>query len=266
MTEEEWLVPDDPNKMSRFLDQSTRLLYSKKDKDYSIRKLRLFSIARCKLLWRILRKSQRDAIDIIEQYVEKEISISEFISKIKEVEKNFELYGLDSPLFTMEIESATSKTWNEMKSQQLKKQVEMLRCMIPNPYKPVVRDDYAKIFIRVDGKTPYSDCRYPIMIGRYDTLLTENILSVAKKIYDEKRYEDMPILGDALEDAGCTDNEMLLHCRDKTCDECNGEGMIDIDNGGNVGKGHCIVCHDTGKAQRIHFRGCWVTDLLLGKE
>jgi hypothetical protein len=58
------------------------------------------------------------------------------------------------------------------------------------------------------------------------------VASMARTIYEERRFADLPILADALEDAGCTDAEVLAHCRN------DGE----------------------------HVRGCWVVDLLLGKE
>jgi hypothetical protein len=46
-----------------------------------------------------------------------------------------------------------------------------------------------------------------------------------------RRFADLPILADALEDAGCADAAILAHCR----------------SGGE------------------QVRGCWVVDLLLGK-
>jgi hypothetical protein len=55
---------------------------------------------------------------------------------------------------------------------------------------------------------------------------------LARALYDEKDFDNLPILGDALEDAGCDDADILRHCR---------------------------------KPGR-HVRGCWVLDLLLGKE
>ena len=36
---------------------------------------------------------------------------------------------------------------------------------------------------------------------------------VARAIYDEQRWGDLPVLADALEEAGCTDREILDHCR-----------------------------------------------------
>jgi hypothetical protein len=38
---------------------------------------------------------------------------------------------------------------------------------------------------------------------------------VARSIYEERRWEDMPILGDVLEEAGCSDEGILSHCRGK---------------------------------------------------
>jgi hypothetical protein len=55
---------------------------------------------------------------------------------------------------------------------------------------------------------------------------------LAEGIYDERRFQDMGVLGDALEEAGCMDEEVLAHLR----------------------------------SPGFHTRGCWVTDLLLGKE
>jgi hypothetical protein len=58
------------------------------------------------------------------------------------------------------------------------------------------------------------------------------ILKMAQLIYDDRAFDRLPLLADALEDAGCTDADILAHCR----------------SGGE------------------HVRGCWVVDLLLGKE
>jgi hypothetical protein len=61
---------------------------------------------------------------------------------------------------------------------------------------------------------------------------TPPVVNLAQVIDDEGSFEDLPILGDALEEAGCTDAGALSHCR----------------------------------APGPHARGCWVVDLILGKE
>ena len=62
--------------------------------------------------------------------------------------------------------------------------------------------------------------------------LTSTVLDLARTIYDERVFERMPILADALMDSGCDSEEIINHCQ--------GPGP--------------------------HVRGCWVVDLLLGKE
>jgi hypothetical protein len=61
--------------------------------------------------------------------------------------------------------------------------------------------------------------------------LTSTVLTLARGIYDERAFDRMPILADALQDAGCDNDDILTHCR--------GAGP--------------------------HVRGCWVVDLVLGK-
>jgi hypothetical protein len=61
--------------------------------------------------------------------------------------------------------------------------------------------------------------------------LASSVVALAEGIYQERAFDRMPILADALQDAGCDNADILNHCR--------GEGP--------------------------HIRGCWVVDLLLGK-
>ena len=61
---------------------------------------------------------------------------------------------------------------------------------------------------------------------------TTDVLLLAGGIYAERAFDRMPILADSLQDAGCDRDDILSHCR--------GDGP--------------------------HVRGCWVVDLLLGKE
>ena len=41
------------------------------------------------------------------------------------------------------------------------------------------------------------------------------VSQLAAAIYDERSFERLPLLADALEDAGCDDHELLAHLRDK---------------------------------------------------
>jgi hypothetical protein len=62
--------------------------------------------------------------------------------------------------------------------------------------------------------------------------LTADVRLLAAGIYEEKAFDRMPILADALQDAGCTNDDILSHCR----------------------------------SEGPHVRGCWVVDLVLGKQ
>ena len=82
---------------------------------------------------------------------------------------------------------------------------QLLRCIYGNPFRPVTVNP---------------------------AWLIPNVTTLARIIFDRKAFEEMPDLADALEMAGCNNDDMLAHCRKP------GE----------------------------HVRGCWVVDLILEKE
>jgi hypothetical protein len=84
-------------------------------------------------------------------------------------------------------------------------QVTLLREIFGNPFRPV---------------TFFSEWR------------TSTAVALAQQMYDTRDFSAMPILADALQDAGCDNADILDHCR--------GPGP--------------------------HVRGCWVVDLVLGKD
>jgi hypothetical protein len=43
--------------------------------------------------------------------------------------------------------------------------------------------------------------------------LTPNVIKLTRVIEQEENFDTLPILADALEEAGCTDAKMLDHCR-----------------------------------------------------
>jgi hypothetical protein len=61
--------------------------------------------------------------------------------------------------------------------------------------------------------------------------LTPTVLALAQGIYADRAFDRLPILADALQDAGCDNEDILNHCR----------------------------------AEHPHVRGCWAVDLLLAK-
>jgi len=63
--------------------------------------------------------------------------------------------------------------------------------------------------------------------------LTSTVTALARQAYESGDFTLLPILADALQDAGCENGDILNHCRD---------------------------------AHAMHVHGCWVVDLVLGKE
>jgi hypothetical protein len=85
------------------------------------------------------------------------------------------------------------------------RQCATVRDVINNPFRPVVFDSAWR---------------------------SESVSALAAGVYTDRAFDRLPILADALEEAGCDHPDILNHCR--------GPGP--------------------------HVRGCWVVDLVLGKE
>jgi hypothetical protein len=73
----------------------------------------------------------------------------------------------------------------------------------------------------------------PFRPGAFDPAWrSETVVALASGIYAERAFDRLPILADALEEAGCDHPDVLAHCR---------------------------------QLDATHVRGCWVVDLVLGK-
>jgi hypothetical protein len=93
---------------------------------------------------------------------------------------------------------------DEAKAPERRQQAALFRCIFGNPFRPVALDP---------------------------AWLTSTVVQLARGVYDDRAFDRLPILADALQDAGCDDEQVLTHLR--------GPGP--------------------------HARGCWVVDLVLGK-
>jgi hypothetical protein len=101
------------------------------------------------------------------------------------------------------IGSFQPRRYSKAVSAEQRQQIDLLRDILGNPFRPV---------------------------AIAPAWLTPAVVGVARGVYDERSFDHLPILADALQDAGC-DNEQVL--------------------------GHC-------QSAGPHVRGCWVVDLLLG--
>jgi hypothetical protein len=71
---------------------------------------------------------------------------------------------------------------------------------------------------------------HPVTLDK--SRLSSTVIDLARTIYGENAFDRMPILANALQDAGCASKEIINHCR----------------------------------SEGPHVRGCWAVDLILGKE
>jgi hypothetical protein len=197
MTEQEWLDCSDPQKMLEFLLGKA-----------SERKLRLFACACPKLIWERLGDVHRRVVAIGERYADNAATPEE----VEEARR-------------LALPDTYQGLW-------LTVVADIVRAMLPvfthEFYLWVENHEgYCKIIRDLFGN--------PIRAVRLNpawlTWQNGTIPKIGLGIYKERRFESMPILADALEEAGCTDAEILNHCR-----------------------------------QAIeHVRGCWLLDLVLGK-
>jgi hypothetical protein len=221
MTEEEWLGGGDLDRMVDHLRGVT-----------SDRKMRLVACACARDLWHLLPGAAREVVEAAESFIEGEIGYQQlFIAHTSALaeSRSWSSFGdnryptevacwtvTDSPQTAYERATADylwavaeeagvelearSRAWNTARESL----VRLLRDIFGNPFRPVAVDP---------------------------RWLTSTVVSLARGIYDERAFDRLPILADALQDAGCDDPDVLGHCR----------------------------------SPGPHVRGCWVVDLVLGR-
>jgi hypothetical protein len=183
----------------------------------SDRKLRLFALACFALTpagW--VTTADWDLFDSFVRYLDKELSADDWLDIFSAAHGR----GIRNELFSVfgpdPMHAAETALWhggyqtgaghNEHKHRLARiLQVRPLRAIFGNPFRPVAFDPRWR---------------------------TADAVGLARGIYDERAFDRLPLLADALMDTGCADEQMLEHCR----------------------------------SEGPHVRGCWVVDLVLGKE
>jgi hypothetical protein len=201
------------------------------------RKLRLFFCACGRRIWPMLTQSEyQEAVEVGERYADGQATSKQLQQAYRRVSEQYWPAALPSPdqpsPFQEKISTGHIVVWAAIANEQLLDwstrmtpslvrmrlmDVEPAQCcilqeIIGNPFRPVVFDPAWR---------------------------TPTVTALATAAYDERSLpagtldaDRLAVLADALDDAGCTDEQILAHLREPS----------------------------------PHVRGCWAIDLLLGKE
>jgi hypothetical protein len=198
-----WLACTYPGLMLKFV---------RRTHPHRIRKLRLFAVACCRrLLHRIRNRPQRELLDLVEGYADGRVAERD-LSKALNCAAN---YGGASRLgvaacFTAhrkidpvrvaqeaarEAGSVThrsphSRPWQDARNAEQAAQAALLRDVLGNPFR-----------------------RAPAIDPAWLTWREGLIVSMAGRMYEARDFADLPVLADALEEAGCADAQVLGHLR-----------------------------------------------------
>jgi hypothetical protein len=229
MTEAEWLTAADPKSMLGFLQSKA-----------SERKLRLFACACCRRIDHLLTLDPyQKALDLAEKYADQPPAVSRFKSANTRLWKARQ--GLSS---THQHDAAMTAVIHcfhvgvEEFAQWAAETAFDAEALEGYEETPDSEPNYAHL--RATHRSALSDQSRLLVdiIGnpfRPVTLdaswLASTVHALATRIYDEKAFDRMPILADALQDAGCDNEDILNHCRQAS----------------------------------EHVRGCWVVDLVLDR-
>jgi hypothetical protein len=214
MTEQEWLGCHDARRMLQFLRGRV-----------SNRKMRLFTVGWC--------RRRRIEEELPDQRSWDAVHVAEWVADGNGTERDLEAARKDAEASAVEgflaaVFATAADAWDAAFG--------VVRMMREQPCPWWQGDDWweevcgqVAILREILGPLPFRPITLePSWLAWDDGC----IVKLAKGTYEERTFESLPILADALEEAGCTNGDILAHLR--------GPGP--------------------------HVRGCWVIDLLLGKQ
>ncbi|MGH7224937.1 MAG: hypothetical protein ACRELF_17070 [Gemmataceae bacterium] len=233
MNESEWLACDDPRLLLTFMRGKA-----------SDRKYRLFMLNCCYHLRHLLvDKPYRRTVEIAEQFVDGSIDYSE-LAVARELAEHIAWWGSNEGTFgplwlagwyrdAHEGALAISSDPDAAAVLALATTMDNAQAAAEELCVPWALGLGANPVVMASTLRDVFHAPYRGVVARAAWRMWQGgiVPKLAQAIYDERSFDRLPILADALEEAGCTDADILNHCRQP------GE----------------------------HVRGCWVVDLLLGK-
>jgi hypothetical protein len=195
--EAEWLACNDP-----------AVLVECAAKKATERKRRLFACACCRHLWRLLDRWDRELVQKAEQYADGLIARKELARAATTAgNRPDDVSWLAHEAAGSGPRASVVARWARRSGAEGAWLAALVRDIFGNPFR---RPQLDWAWLRWEGGT---------------------VRKLAEGAYRDQAFDRLPVLADALEEAGCADEQLLAHCR-----------------GGP------------------HARGCWAIDLLLGQE
>jgi hypothetical protein len=217
MTEVDWLVTDNPYPMLSYI----------RGGKVTERKVRLFNAAICRRFWSYLPEASKALLAESELIADERLpppaDSMELCGRANEVvapyDRQYPKKDFPDANIRIQRDAAAAVCYAvipgdlfgacayfvEIDPVEKKAHTDIIRCIFGNPFRPVIVKP---------------------------NWLISSVVSLAQAIYDERAFDRLPELADALVAAGCDNEDILNHCRS--------EGQ--------------------------HVRGCWAVDLVLGKE
>jgi hypothetical protein len=222
MNEAEWLACTDPRRILRWLIDTGKA---------NDRKLRLFAVAYCRLQWHLLADVRsQEAVKVAERNAddlatpcERESAAAAALTAASEAAEAREGASELSPLALTAY--AATAAWYTVFYEA--RSAAMTTCDAD------AADWYAENGIEM----PHTNLLHELFGNPFHPIDLEpawrkpTILSLAQSIYEERKFDRLTVLADALEEADCHDANILAHCR----------------------------------SEATHYRGCWALDLVLDK-
>jgi hypothetical protein len=218
----------------------------------STRKKMLLGCALCRLVWDSIPPLVQPIVELTEAYHDRELSPDPFSPL---VDPQHQLHQLQAALIQCEPQtaehSATLAVQGLISSAPIDELLTLVRDWVasavanqtsPSRRRTVLGLHAALVcdLIREIAGNPFQTHTVvpnwlpqdSVKVPSWIIVVSETARSIAERIQETGDFSGMPILADAVEEAGCTDVPMLRHLRDP---------------------------------EAKHVRGCWALDLILGK-
>lgn len=239
-TERVWLACRRPGELIDFLTQTPGLIYKTvmQSHPHGRRKLRLFGVATARGVPLVASDPKlREAVDAAEMFADGHGTRAALELKAKDIDitKGFPgvLEGQSREYYRAMFAHYTREDFARM--------VAYFVCA-PDAHSSAIGHKYAALSVGGEGmeveaarqadllRDIFGNPFRPVVFAR--EWRTSTVKALAAQMYESRDFSTMPILADALQDAGCDSDDILNHCRDTA---------------------------------QVHVRGCWVVDLVLGK-